>query len=85
MGIHLLCCTRGNKHIGTHDVICDTFAALAWDASFHVGREQLHVLPSNMFNSSHQQVNIMFTKDGIRTLIDIVVVDPTRVNLFPRS
>jgi hypothetical protein len=27
----------------------------------------------------------MFTKDGIRTLIDIVVVDPTRVNLFPRS
>jgi len=27
----------------------------------------------------------MFTKDGIRTLIDIVVVDPTRVDLFPRA
>jgi len=36
-----------------------------------------------MFNSSHWQVDIMFTKDGIRTLIDIVVVDPTWVDLFP--
>jgi hypothetical protein len=43
------------------------------------------VLPSNTINSSHRQVNIIFTKDGIRTLVDVVVVDPTQANLFPRS
>jgi hypothetical protein len=26
--LHLLCCVRGNEHIGTHDAICDTFAPL---------------------------------------------------------
>jgi hypothetical protein len=37
MGIHLLCCAHGNERIGTHDVICDTFATIARDAGFHVG------------------------------------------------
>jgi hypothetical protein len=53
MGIHFLHCVHGNKWIGTHDAIRATFVAIAWDASFHVGREQLRVLLSNMFNSSH--------------------------------
>jgi hypothetical protein len=83
MGINLLCCIHGNECIGTHDVIRDTFAAIVWDVGFHVGQYQLHVLLSNMFNSSHWQIDIMFTKDGIRTLINIVVVDSTRVDLFP--
>jgi len=39
MGIHLLHCTHGNEHIGTQDVICDTFATIAQDASFHMGQE----------------------------------------------
>jgi hypothetical protein len=85
MGIHLLCCVHDNKCIGTHDVICNTFATIARDVGFHVGRKQLHVLPSNTINSSHRQVNIMFTKDDIHTLVDVVVVDPTRVDLLPRS
>jgi hypothetical protein len=34
---------------------------------------------------SHQQVNIVFTKDNIHTLIDIVIADPTQVNLLPQS
>jgi hypothetical protein len=34
-------------------------------------------IPSTTFNSSHRQVDIVFTKDGIRTLIDVVIVDPT--------
>jgi len=33
LGIHLLCCVHGNEHIGTHNVIRDTFAAIARDAS----------------------------------------------------
>jgi hypothetical protein len=27
----------------------------------------------------------MFTKDGIRTLVDVIIIDPTRVNLLPSS
>jgi len=29
MGIHFLCCAHGNKKIGTHDVICNTFVTIA--------------------------------------------------------
>jgi hypothetical protein len=38
-----------------------------------------------MFNSSHWEVNIVLTKDGICTLIDIVITDPTWMDLFCRS
>jgi hypothetical protein len=27
----------------------------------------------------------MFTKDGIRTLVNVVIVNPTRANWFPQS
>jgi hypothetical protein len=76
MGIHLLHCAHDNEAMGTHDVVHDTFVAIMWDVGFHMGWKQLHVVPSTMFNSSYQQIDIMFTKDGIRTLVDIVIVDP---------
>jgi hypothetical protein len=53
MGIHLLCCVHGNEHIGTHDAIQNTFAAIARNASFHVGQKQFYALLSITFNSSH--------------------------------
>jgi hypothetical protein len=77
MGIHFLHCAHGNKHTRTHDVIHDTFAAIEQDADFRVGQEQLHALFSTMFNSSCRRVDIVLTKDGIRTLADVVIVDPT--------
>jgi hypothetical protein len=51
MAIHLLGYAHGNRHIGTHDAIHNTFAAIVRDASFHMGREQLHALFSTTFNS----------------------------------
>jgi hypothetical protein len=74
-----------HKHTGTHDAIRDTFAAITQYAGFHVGQEQLHAFPSTTFSSSHRQVDIVFTKDGIRTLTDIVIADPMQVNLFSPS
>jgi hypothetical protein len=50
-----------------------------------VGQEQLHALPSTMFNSSRQWIDIVLTKDGICTLANIVIVDPTRACLLPQS
>jgi hypothetical protein len=85
MGIHLLCCAHGNNCIGTHDAIRNTFATIARDVGFHVRRKQLHVFPSTTFNFSHQQVNIVLTKDGIRTLIDVVIANPTQANLLHQS
>jgi hypothetical protein len=62
VNIHLLCCTHGKERTRTHDVICDIFASIAQDASFHMEWKQLHVLPLIMFNSYCWQVKIMFTK-----------------------
>jgi hypothetical protein len=39
MGIHLLHCAHGNEHTRTHDAICDIFAAITQNVSFHVGRK----------------------------------------------
>ncbi len=85
MGIHFLHCAHGNECIKTHDVICDTFATIAWDVGFHVGQEQLHVFPSITFNSSREQINIVLTKNDICTLANIVITNPTRADLLPQS
>jgi hypothetical protein len=85
MDIHLLCYTHGNKCTRTHDAIHDTFVAIVQDVGFHVGQKQLYVFPSTMFNSFHQQINIVITKNGIRTLIDITIVDPTQADLLFQS
>jgi hypothetical protein len=52
---------------------------LVQDSNFHMGQKQL---PSTIINFSHQQVDIVVTKDGIRTLVNIVIANPTHVNLL---
>ncbi len=85
MGIHLLRCAHGNEHTGTHDVVRDTFVVIAWDVGFHMWWQQLHALFSNTVNSSCRWIDIVFTKDGICTLLDIVIANPTWVDLLPQS
>jgi len=77
MGIHLLRCVHDNKRMGTHDIICYTFDVIVQDVGFHVGQEQLHMLPSTTFNSSCQRINIMLTKNDIHTLANTVIANPT--------
>jgi hypothetical protein len=77
MGVHLLHYVHGNEQMGTHDIVRDTFVAIVRDAGFHVRQEQLHALPLIMFNSSHHcRIDIVLTKDGIRTLTNIVIAHP---------
>jgi hypothetical protein len=64
-----------------HNVVCDNFATITSNANFHVGWKQLHTLPWTMFHSFCWWVDIMFTKDEIFTLADVVIVDPRRVDL----
>jgi hypothetical protein len=82
MDIHFLRCVRDNKRIGTHDAVYDTFGTIAWDVGFDMGWKQLHALFSTTFNCSHEQVNIVLTKDNICILADIIIVDSTRVDVF---
>jgi hypothetical protein len=39
MGVYFLPCAHDNACIKTHDAIRNTFVAIVWDASFHVGQE----------------------------------------------
>jgi hypothetical protein len=39
MGIHLLRCVHNNERTRTHDAIHDTFAAIAQNVGFHMGRK----------------------------------------------
>ncbi len=38
-----------------------------------------------MSNSSRRQVDIVFTKDGIHTLVDVVIANLTQMDLFFQS
>jgi hypothetical protein len=71
--------------VGTHDAICNSFVAITLDVEFHVGRKQLHALPSTTFHPSCRQVDIVFTKDGICTPINVVIANPTQVNCLCQS
>jgi hypothetical protein len=48
-----------------------------------MGQEQLHEFFSTTFNLSYRQVDIVLTKDSILTLVEIVIIDPMRVDLLP--
>jgi hypothetical protein len=58
----------------SHEMLAST-----WD------EKQLHALISTTFNSSHQRVNIVFTKDGICILVDVVIANPMHADLFSQS
>jgi exonuclease I len=77
MGIHLLHSTHGGEKIASHDAIQDVFAPIAKDAHFHVLWEQTRIFSLFFFVSSHQRVDIVLSFDGIRTLADVIIVDPT--------
>jgi hypothetical protein len=76
MDIHLLRCAQGNECIEIRDAIHDTFATITQDVGFHMGQQQLHALPSTTFNSFRQRVDIVFTKDVIHTLANVVITNP---------
>jgi hypothetical protein len=57
----------------THDVICDTIVAIVQHVGFHMGQKQLEAFPLTTLNYFCWQIDIVLTKDGICTLIDVVL------------
>ncbi len=78
-------CVHGNERIGTPDVVCDTSLPLRGILTFTWGKiSYMHFLQTH--STPHvSRINIVLTKDGICTLVEVVVVNSTRTNLFPRS
>ncbi len=59
----------------------DAFAFIVKDAGFHVLCQQTHVFLSPTFQFSRRHVDIVFSMDGIRMLVNIVIINPIRANL----
>jgi hypothetical protein len=59
LGIHLLECAHDNEHTWTHDAMRDVVALIAWEVSFQVVCEQLHMFLSFAQPTFHWCVNIM--------------------------
>jgi len=80
--VHLLHYTHDNECMGTHDVVCHIFATIAQGIVFHVDQKQLHTLSSTTFHSFCQWSDIWLTKDGIHTLVDVVITDLIGMDLL---
>jgi hypothetical protein len=70
--------------MASHDVVRDAFTIIMRNARFHVLRKQTHVLLSHTLQSLRCQVNIVLSIDGVRTLANVVIIDPIRVDLASR-
>ncbi len=68
-----------------HDAIWDAFASIIRGVGFHVSWEQTHILPPPFLQSSLRWVNIVLSIDGIHTLVNVVITDPTQAYLVSRA
>jgi hypothetical protein len=78
--VHLLNYAHNNEHTGTHDAIRNIFTTFTPCGMKTITRTSFNHIP--LLSS---QVNIVFTKDGICTLIEVVIADWTRMELFCQS
>jgi hypothetical protein len=67
------------------DKVQNVFVSIARNMRFHVSCDQTHVLSPPFLQSSHEQVDILLSIDGICTLAYVVIVNPTRVDLVSQT
>jgi len=79
--IHLLHCAHGGERMALHDA----FGAIVENARFHVSQEQSHVLPPLALQFLPCQVNILLSINGVHMLADVVIVDPTWIDLVSQA
>jgi len=74
---HLLWCPCGSECIVAHDTFWDTIATIILENGTHVQREVSHLFPHH----TQQRVDILITRNGFHILMDIVIVDLTRIDM----
>jgi hypothetical protein len=66
-------------------MVLNSFVSIGIDMGFHVSHDQAHVLSPPSLQSSCEQVNIMLLIDGICTLANVVIINPTQVDLVSQT
>jgi hypothetical protein len=65
----------------SHDVVQNVFAAIAKKNEISCLQKQTHVLLLPTLQYSCCRVEIVLLVDGVHTLVDVVIVDPTQIDL----
>ncbi len=84
-------CICRNERTTTHDALWDIILTivLEWDiiltivleSGTHVQKEVFHLFPHHI----RQQLHIIIIRDNFQTLMDIVIVDPTHIDMVPQA
>jgi len=61
----------------THDTLLDIVVTIVLENGAHVQKEVSHLFPHHI----QQQVDILITRYGFWTLMDVIIVDPTCINM----
>ncbi len=80
MGIHVVHCAHGEKRTTSSGVIQDALHPLQKMQSLMFFQKQTHVLSPPFFQSSSRRINIVLSIDGIHTLVNVAIADPTHVD-----
>ena len=86
LGTHLLRCSHGGERIAAHDALRDVIYYIIRDAGCAVVREKTRFLPSSILGGRGGRVDLVISKPARgHTLLDVVISDPTRVDLVIRA
>ena len=86
LGTHLLRCSRGGERTAAHDAVRDAIEYIIRDAGRAVVREKTGFLPSSIPGGRGGRVDLVISEPARgHTLLDIVIADPTRVDLVARA
>ena len=83
---HLLRCSHGGEHTTAHDNTCDANYYIIRDAGRVVVVEKTIFLPSSIPRARGGRVDLVISEPARgHTLLDVVIADPTRVDLFAEA
>jgi len=78
LSTHLLWCLCRNERIITHDTFQDTIPTIVLESGTHVQREVSHLF----FRYTQWWMDILITKDGFWTLMDVIIANSIRTNML---
>ena len=80
-----MCCVRGGERTSSHDFVRDAVYHIIRESCRHAHRERTSFLPSSEPGGRGGRVDIVIPDAAVgHTLVDVVVVDPTRRDLVER-
>jgi hypothetical protein len=75
--IHLFWCPCESEDTTTHDTLQDIITTIVLESASHVQMEVSHLFPHPI----RRRMNILITKDGFQTLMDVAIVDLAHIDM----